>query len=165
MLVKQNQGFTLIELMVTIAVLAIIVMAAAPSFGDMMERQQLNSSTQNLVGILSQARAQATLVRSDVQVEILSSQNELNKKYQSVQADAAQKKALEEKRLFLWGPEAKAVLKQDISPITFEMNGTVKGATVDTAIMICNKAQGKKSMTVSISRMGLIQPVTNGECS
>ncbi len=93
------------------------------------------------------------------------SQNELNKKYQSVQADAAQKKALEEKRLFLWGPEAKAVLKQDISPITFEMNGTVKGATVDTAIMICNKAQGKKSMTVSISRMGLIQPVTNGECS
>ncbi|WP_227542894.1 pilus assembly FimT family protein [Acinetobacter chinensis] len=72
MLVKQNQGFTLIELMVTVAVLAIIVMAAAPSFGDMMERQQLNSSTQNLVGILSQARAQATLIRSDVQVEILS---------------------------------------------------------------------------------------------
>lgn len=71
-LVKQNQGFTLIELMVTVAVLAIIVMAAAPSFGDMMERQQLNSSTQNLVGILSQARAQATLIRSDVQVEILS---------------------------------------------------------------------------------------------
>ncbi len=33
---KKNQGFTLIELMVTIAVMAIIAMMAAPSFGDMV---------------------------------------------------------------------------------------------------------------------------------
>ncbi len=35
------RGFTLIELMVTIAVLAIIVMMAAPSFGNMLAQQNL----------------------------------------------------------------------------------------------------------------------------
>ncbi len=34
----RGNGFTLIELMVTIAVLAIIAMMAAPSFGAMMNK-------------------------------------------------------------------------------------------------------------------------------
>ena len=42
MMMKKIQGFTLIELMVTIAVLAIIAMMAAPTFGDMLDKQNLN---------------------------------------------------------------------------------------------------------------------------
>jgi type IV fimbrial biogenesis protein FimT len=42
---NKHKGFTLIELMVTIAVMAIIAMMAAPSFGDMLQRQNLNKST------------------------------------------------------------------------------------------------------------------------
>lgn len=36
---RKEQGFTLIELMVTIAVMAIIAMMAAPSFGDLVARK------------------------------------------------------------------------------------------------------------------------------
>lgn len=41
---NKNQGFTLIELMVTIAVMAIIAMMAAPSFGNMRINQKLKLS-------------------------------------------------------------------------------------------------------------------------
>ncbi|MDN5418428.1 MAG: prepilin-type N-terminal cleavage/methylation domain-containing protein, partial [Acinetobacter sp.] len=41
---QKNRGFTLIELMVTIAVLAIIASIAAPSFSENIIRQNLDSS-------------------------------------------------------------------------------------------------------------------------
>ncbi len=39
---NKHKGFTLIELMVTIAVMAIIAMMAAPSFTGMVRSNQLN---------------------------------------------------------------------------------------------------------------------------
>ena len=42
---NKNKGFTLIELMVTLAIFAIIAAMAAPSFGKMVTRQKLNSNT------------------------------------------------------------------------------------------------------------------------
>ena len=42
---KKNNGFTLIEMMVTIAIFAIIAAMAAPAFGKMVTRQKLNSNT------------------------------------------------------------------------------------------------------------------------
>ena len=37
---KKELGFTLIELMITIAILAIIATMAAPSFGNLLEKQR-----------------------------------------------------------------------------------------------------------------------------
>ena len=45
---RKEQGFTLIELMVTIAVMAIIAMMAAPSFGDMRDNQKLKLSVMEI---------------------------------------------------------------------------------------------------------------------
>lgn len=65
---KKNQGFTLIELMVTVAIMAIIAMIAAPSFGDMVTRQKLNSNARGLIIALNQAKSQAALLRTTVAV-------------------------------------------------------------------------------------------------
>lgn len=65
---KKNQGFTLIELMVTVAIMAIIAMMAAPSFGDMVTRQKLNSNARGLITALNQAKSQAALLRTTVAV-------------------------------------------------------------------------------------------------
>lgn len=57
-------GFTLIELMVTIAVLAIIAMVAAPSFGTTLSNQQLKKNTMELKTTLQEARSQSLLSRA-----------------------------------------------------------------------------------------------------
>ena len=66
---NQQKGFTLIELMVTIAVMAIIAMMAAPSMQKMIARQQLNTSARELAFIFSQARGQAATLRQNVTVK------------------------------------------------------------------------------------------------
>ncbi|MGN5764723.1 GspH/FimT family pseudopilin [Acinetobacter calcoaceticus] len=61
--VKPCSGFTMIELIITIAVLAIIALMAAPSFAAMYNRQKLESSVRELTMKVSEARSQAVLLR------------------------------------------------------------------------------------------------------
>ncbi|MGY0503795.1 GspH/FimT family pseudopilin [Luteimonas sp. e5] len=56
---KQQAGFTLVELMVTIAVLAILVGIAMPSFRDTMRSNRLVSATNDLTSALALARTEA----------------------------------------------------------------------------------------------------------
>jgi type IV fimbrial biogenesis protein FimT len=52
-------GFTLIELMVTISVMAVVLMIAAPSFSDAVLSMKLNSHANNLVAGIYAARSEA----------------------------------------------------------------------------------------------------------
>jgi len=65
---RNSRGFTLVELMVTIAIVAIIATMAAPSFGQMLLRQKLNNNARNFITALNQAKSQAALLRTTVAV-------------------------------------------------------------------------------------------------
>lgn len=54
-----QRGFTIIELMVTIAVLAILAAIAAPSFTGLINDSRLSGAANELVGTLQFARAEA----------------------------------------------------------------------------------------------------------
>ena len=62
--INKNQGFTLIELMITISILAIIAMIAAPSFGNMRINQKLKLSVMEMKTGIQQGRSRAILTRS-----------------------------------------------------------------------------------------------------
>jgi len=64
----KSRGFTLIELMVTIAVMAVIAMMAAPSFGNLLEKQRLNTTAKDLAYVFGQARSQSAVLRQNTTV-------------------------------------------------------------------------------------------------
>ena len=148
---KKNHGFTLIELMVTIAVMAIIATMAAPSFGDMLLKQNLNKSTRDLVGILTDAKTKAVLERREITLTL---------------KDVKQNSKLENtESIFYWQPSGKAILKTgSTTSVIFRSNGLVKAST-DTTFTICNQVGGNSSKIIVISKMGAIQMVSESSCT
>jgi type IV fimbrial biogenesis protein FimT len=66
--VKWGSGFTLIELMVTLAVLAILLVAAVPSFVDFFDRYRLRGAVDDVVSVISNARAASVKADRDVNI-------------------------------------------------------------------------------------------------
>ncbi|WP_180180618.1 Tfp pilus assembly protein FimT/FimU [Acinetobacter sp. YH01021] len=65
---QKNKGFTLIELMVTIAVLGIIATIAAPSFSEMMKSYKLIQTKKQIMQALNEGRSRAAASRAPVVV-------------------------------------------------------------------------------------------------
>lgn len=63
-----RQGFTLIELMVSLLVLAILATVATPSFVDFFERNRVRGAADAVVSLIANARAEA--VRTDLDVNV-----------------------------------------------------------------------------------------------
>ena len=68
MRVRHSRGVTLIELMVTIAVLAILAMLAAPSFADFFQRYRLRGAAEEVTSLVANARAEALMRNRNVGV-------------------------------------------------------------------------------------------------
>lgn len=62
----QNRGFTLIELMVTLLVAAILFGVAVPNFSRLVESNRVTSATNELVAALNAARSEAVRRGRDV---------------------------------------------------------------------------------------------------
>ncbi len=56
---NENKGFTLIELMVVIAIVGIVTSLAIPTFGSMMQRNQLKAAVQSFQDDMQFAHTQA----------------------------------------------------------------------------------------------------------
>lgn len=61
-----TRGFTLIELMVTIAVLAIVIAIAAPSFTSVIQSNRTTALNQEMLGAIQLARSEAVKRRKEV---------------------------------------------------------------------------------------------------
>jgi type IV fimbrial biogenesis protein FimT len=71
---KQNmRGVTLIELMVTLAVLAIILTLAIPSFNDFRQRSALRGATDQIISFLNIARFEALKRNQPIKVGLIRS--------------------------------------------------------------------------------------------
>lgn len=69
----QDRGLTLIELMITISILAILMALAVPSFQSMIASSNLSSATNDLTNTLAQARSNA--IRRGARVTVCKSAN------------------------------------------------------------------------------------------
>lgn len=65
---SHNEGFTLIELMITVAVLALILAISVPSFSGVLERRQLQGAGEKLFADFMLAKTEAIKRNSNVTV-------------------------------------------------------------------------------------------------
>lgn len=65
---RRNGGFTLIELIVSVAVLAVLLVAAGPSFAEFFERYRLRSAVDDTLTLLAAARQGAVEADRNVNV-------------------------------------------------------------------------------------------------
>lgn len=70
---KIARGFTLLELMITVALLGILAALAAPSFNSLIQSSRLTASANELVAALQMARMEA--IRTNSRVEVCPSTN------------------------------------------------------------------------------------------
>lgn len=72
---KSSLGFTLVELIVTMAVVAILLVLAVPGFGEIIRTNRASAQTNDLVSALSLARSEA--VRRGAAVDVCPSSNQI----------------------------------------------------------------------------------------
>ncbi|OUS09944.1 hypothetical protein A9Q89_12260 [Gammaproteobacteria bacterium 53_120_T64] len=65
-----QQGFTLIEAMIVIAIVAIVLSLAVPSFNDFFEKNRLKRAAEEVYGLITKARAEAVIRSVDMRVDV-----------------------------------------------------------------------------------------------
>jgi len=74
MLVKSDKGFTLIEILVTLAIISILVVVASPSFINIIKRDRLVTNANHLHNTFKYARSEAIKREQDVNIVATGSQ-------------------------------------------------------------------------------------------
>ena len=146
---QKNNGFTLIELMVTIAVMAIIAMMAAPSFNSLIENQKLRKSTNTLVQEIKAARMKAILDKKNITLKLSSSD-----------ADSSY--------IFNWKPEGNVSLKTaSNNELIFNGNGIL--TSTFSVIELCKvsdatAAKPTSSKKITLTKFGQVEKIEDGSC-
>lgn len=172
----KSQGFTLIELMITIAVLAIIAMMAAPSFNNLVSKQKMNSSVRELVLAINQAKSQAALMKTSVALCLnrTNSDDDFNKvecatatipEYTATTGTPpvlaltnAQKEEVLKNRV-ISTPVDRAITVASTSSVSILFND-VGSATTTATFILCKSPLMR---TVVVTRLGVISQ-TSGTC-
>lgn len=151
---KSSAGFTLIELMVTVAIMAIIVSIAAPNISNQLANQRVKSTTATLVNALKEAKVESLIRRQNVTLSF----NNNNSSPRIIELKDSNSKLIAS-----YNYDAKSTLKQAPSiAIVFEPSKRVTSAVTYT---ICDSHTAASPRQVSVSKLSNITSQLGGTCS
>ena len=143
---NKSRGFTLLELMVTLAVLAIIVSIAAPNFSQQISQYKFNNESRDIISLIRETRAQAITQKRDVKLNFSKSASDTN-----TATD------------IYWS--AKNAQITSPASIEFDMLGRIKSRPSNGCIAITHKNDTTLKKTINISVLGGVDAVKeNSSC-
>ncbi len=140
---QSQQGFTLLEMMVVIAIMAIVATIAAPNINATLQSQRNKETTQSIVTALKAARAESLLRHQDVVVSYNADKLNVTLGSETLNSYVINKKAPID----------------TLSNVTFKPNKTVGwtgGATTHIYTTYCTQDKLKQGRTVTIDFNGNI---------
>ncbi|VXD02541.1 Pilus assembly protein FimT [Pseudomonas sp. 8Z] len=142
---KQALGFTLVELMIVLVLLAIVAFIAVPNFTDLIERNRTQAQAEELKGFLLFARGEAVSRSTSITV----TQND-NDEWVAKRGD-------EELRQLAQNPE-QAQIEASVDEIRFRSNGTATAAS----FTVCQNDEAAKGYRLEVQASGAISLFPQG---
>ena len=146
-----SAGFTLIELMVTIAVLAIIASIAAPNISTQLANQRLKSTTTTIESALKEAKAESIIRRQSLTLTYNESSSPKVIEIKNISSDV----------IASYNYDAKTSIKSTPSEITFEPSKRVDATVTYT---VCDSNTNATSRQVVVNKIANINSQTGGTC-
>ena len=144
---KRQNGFTLIELMISIAIFAILAAMAVPSFNGMIMTQNLKSSTDTLVQEIKLARTKAILEKQEVRLNLSSSSSNT---YNTLN----------------WMPDGKVRLATPANAqLIFNDKGFLSSFSSFQDIELCKTTGATNSKKITLNNFGQIANIQDGSCT
>ena len=154
-----SSGFTLIELMVTIAVLAIIVGIAAPSISTQLANQRVKSTTATITNALKEAKVESILLRQNVTVVYTNNSTPKTMKLQKANGDEISSYNLSDKSTV-----TQTISPSTVSNIVFQPNKKIAN-TATVVYTICDSGSNSETpKQVSLTNIANVNIVNAGSC-
>lgn len=157
-LAHQQSGFSLIELLVVLVIMAIISAIAMPSLTSSIEKQRNKQVTETVVAAFREARTESQIRRQDVTVKAAGSALQL------LVVETRNKRNIQVP-IKNFSVNKNTSIRADTAEVVFKSNKTVtpkKGdKTQFTYTVLCNKYQ-KQGSTVTVDANGNVQVDNKG---
>lgn len=162
----KTSGFTLLELMVAIAILAILLGIGIPSFADAMRRNRVANATNSLTGAIALARSEA--VKRGVPVTICGSNDQAKCAddddwsggmivFDDDTGTPGKIDGTDQIIQLVTSDSSKVVIEADRAFVTYRANGEVilpAGVMAAVVSIVPKGCQGDDARTMSITRAG-----------
>jgi len=152
---NHSAGFTLIELMVTIAVLAIIVSIAAPNVSTQLANQRVKSTAVTLENALKEAKVESVIRRQDV---TLTYNSISTPKTITLTADGAKLP-----KFSIAGQSTVTITPTTATSVIFRSNKTISGSS-SVVYTICDSNNKATPRQVAVSAIASISNKSGGTC-
>ncbi|ABZ75710.1 methylation site containing protein [Shewanella halifaxensis HAW-EB4] len=154
-MLNKKQGFTLVELMITIVVAGILLSIAVPSLVSMYEQTRVNSNVEKIHNILAFARNQAVSYGSRVNVCSLASQTSCGSTtdwQKGIRVYLTDAGGTNKELRAIDGFNTNDKVKGPAALITFSSEGLSSGGD----IIYCPNGKATNSKSVKVSASGLV---------
>ncbi|WP_010195819.1 Tfp pilus assembly protein FimT/FimU [Psychrobacter sp. PAMC 21119] len=153
-----SSGFTLIELMVTIAVLAIIIGIAAPSISTQLANQRVKSTTATIANALKEAKVESIVRRQNVTVVYTDTSTPKTIKLRANNTDISSYNISDNSTI------TQTITPPTVTSLVFQPNKKiVGGATV--LYTICDSGSSSEiPKQVNLTSIANVNTITAGSC-